>query len=561
MVPRTDANDIGFTSPRSTVRGFLRAARKKEWQAAARHLDLRNVPRGRRATQGPELAEELKTILDRTVPIDLATLSDDPGGLPDDGQPDPRDVLATIETSEGPVRLYLERTKGADGGLEWRFAAITVSKIERLFEEFGSQPTLAAWLPPIFFEVEVFDTKLWQWTGILALFLGAAFVGWLIASTMIGIARIVVRRTDTTVDNALTEMAVGPTRILLTAGIFTAGLYALWLPVVVHQVFAGFAKGAVAIAITWFTMRLVTVASRQMQLRMAARGDRAGISAVPLVRRMVNALIVLLAIVVVIASFGVNVTGIVAGLGVGGLAVALAAQKSLENLFGGLTLIIDQPVRVGDFCRFGEQLGTIEDIGLRSTRIRTLDRTLVTVPNAELATLQIENFARRDRIWLQTTIGVRYETSPDQLRFLLVELKKMLLGHPKVDPDPARVRFRSFGAYSLDIEIFAYVRTTDYNEFLAVQEDIFLRIMDIVAGAGSGFAFPSQTVYTAADGGLDAERVAKAEATVAEWREAGRLFLPTIPESEVASLSDRLTYPPEGSAAGPPRRMTTGGDD
>jgi MscS family membrane protein len=239
----------------------------------------------------------------------------------------------------------------------------------------------------------------------------------------------------------------------------------------------------------------------------------------------------------------------VAGLGVGGLAVALAAQKSLENLFGGLTLIVDQPVHVGDFCRFGDRVGTVEDIGLRSTRIRTLDRTLVTIPNSEFSSMQIENFARRDRIWLATTIGVRYETTPDQLRFLLISLKRMLLAHPMIDPDPARVRFSGFGASSLDIDIFAYVRTTDINEFYAVREDVFLRLMEVVVDSGTGFAFPSQTIYAAADTGVDTERGSAAAAQVAQWRGAGELSMPTPSPRVVDEIADTLDYPPKGSAS------------
>ena len=152
--------------------------------------------------------------------------------------------------------------------------------------------------------------------------------------------------------------------------------------------------------------------------------------------------------------------------------MALAAQKTVEHLFGGLTLIADQPVKVGDFCRFGDQVGTVERIGLRSTRVRTLDRTVVSVPNGDFAKLRLENFAERDRIWLRVMLGLRYETTPDQLRHVLVDLHELLYAHPRIDPDPARVRFVGFGAYTLDVEIYAYVRTADYNEFLAVREDL-----------------------------------------------------------------------------------------
>ena len=154
---------------------------------------------------------------------------------------------------------------------------------------------------------------------------------------------------------------------------------------------------------------------------------------------------------------GLPVYGIVAGLGVGGLAIALAAQPTIENLIGGLNLFADKPIRVGDFCRCGTDEGTVEAIGIRSTRIRGTDRTLTTIPNAALSKMSIVNLAQRDRMLIQSVIGVRYETSPEQLRYLLVKIREMLLGHPRIHPDPARARFIGFGACSLDIEVFAYV--------------------------------------------------------------------------------------------------------
>ena len=222
-------------------------------------------------------------------------------------------------------------------------------------------------------------------------------------------------------------------------------------------------------------------------------------------QRIVKVFVVAFGLLAVLAIAGVNVTAAVAGLGVGGLAVALAAQKTIENLFGGATLFADQPVRVGDFCRFGGQVGTIEEIGLRSTRVRTLDRTVVSIPNAEFSNLHLENFAKRDRMRIYTMIGVLYETTPEQLRYLLARLRELLLEHPRITDDPARVRFVGFGAYSLDLELFAYADTADWNELLQIREDLYLRIMDVVNESGTGFAFPSSTMYVGHHEGPDAE--------------------------------------------------------
>jgi MscS family membrane protein len=244
---------------------------------------------------------------------------------------------------------------------------------------------------------------------------------------------------------------------------------------------------------------------------------------------------------------GIPIAPLVAGLGVGGLAIALAIRPTLENIIGGLTLFADRPVRVGDFCRYGDQIGTVEQIGLRSTRIRSLERTIVTIPNAEFSQMQLDNFAARDQRLLKTMLGLRYETTPEQLRFVLAELRKMLLGHPKVTPAPARVRFVGYGAYSLDLEVFAYLRCQDQDEFLAIQEDILLRMADIIGEAGTGFAFPSQTMYYTRDGGLDAARGEQAEAQVRDWREHDRLPFPEFDPGLRWEMEDILDYPPRGA--------------
>src|SRR5213594_829840 len=223
------------------------------------------------------------------------------------------------------------------------------------------------------------------------------------------------------------------------------------------------------------------------------------------------------------SQLGLPVYGILAGLGVGGLAIALAAQPTVENLIGGLSLFADKPIRVGDVCRYGSEEGTVEAIGIRSTRIRGGDRTLTTMPNGVLSKMPLVSLSQRDRMLIRSVIGLRYETSPDQLRYLLVKIREVLRHHPKIDPELVRVRFVGFGASSLDIELFAYVKTTKALEFLSVREEIFLRVMDIVNESGTGFAFPSQTLYLGRDTGLDPKRTEKAEAQVRQWSEEGYL--------------------------------------
>ena len=210
-----------------------------------------------------------------------------------------------------------------------------------------------------------------------------------------------------------------------------------------------------------------------------------------------------LAILIVVEgarSLGIPVVGVMAGLGVGGLAIALAAQPTIENFIAGLTLFADRPVRIGDFCRFGDQLGTVEEIGLRSTRVRTLERSLLTVPNAEFSRLQLDNLTSRDRILFKTKLNLRLETSAEQLERVLAGVRTLLLGHESVDPEPARVRLVDVGPHSLDLEVFAYVKTADWNEFLAIREELFVSILRQVEEAGTALAPPAHTAYLRTEG-------------------------------------------------------------
>ena len=265
-----------------------------------------------------------------------------------------------------------------------------------------------------------------------------------------------------------------------------------------------------------------------------------------------------------IRALGADLIPLLAGLGVGGLAVALAAQSTIANFIGGLILFANKPVRVGDFCRYGEdpsadwlRIGSVEEIGLISTRIRGIDRTLTTIPNAEFSNMHIVNLTKRDQRLFRTTLQLRYETNSEQLRFILIKLRELLLGHPMVTPEPARVRFLGYSAYSKDVEIFCYLKCQEQNEFLAIQEDLLLRIEDIIKTAGSGFAFPSQTTYFTRDGGVSDESRGDAETSVGHLRFSGKLPFPEFDEEEREQLEDILDYPPKGSPDYRPRTDTS----
>ena len=265
------------------------------------------------------------------------------------------------------------------------------------------------------------------------------------------------------------------------------------------------------------------------------------------VSRLLSLIVGTTILILRIERVGISLTPILASLGLGGLALAVAAKPTLENIIAGVILFIDKPVRVGERCCFRDQEGYIQEIGLRSTRILGLKGYLISIPNSQFSDLELTNKSRSDRILLRQTIGLRYETTAKQLRFVLAKLRSMLLAHPKLLEEPLIVRFVKYGDYSLDVEIFVYVDTGNIPEFLGIQEDVLLRIKDIVEEAGTGFAFPSQTAYLSRDSGLDGERSRAAEAEVEAWRSKGTLPFPEFPAEQREQLRDTLDFPPFGS--------------
>ena len=541
-----DAYDRGV--PRSAMLGFLLACREGDYERAAEYLDLRRL-NAKAQERSADLARQFKFVLDQQLWVELERLSQEPEGYSGDGLPAYRDRVGTIHTEEGPVDVLLQRVPRGDGVSIWKISSATVARIPALYGEFGYGP-LEAWLPAWMLESNLFTIAIWQWLGLMLLIIVAFMISWIAANAVLVLGRPLVARSQTDFDDRLLAAVLGPLRFVIGILAFHLGSLPLSLSAPARRAFSGMAAAVAFLALTWLVFRVIDIFGKIVEKRFEAKGVGTANRFVPLGRKTLKGALGLLALLVAIDSFTpFEVTALIAGLGVGGIAVALAAQKTLENIFGYLMIIADHPVTEGDFCRFGDQVGTVEEFGLRSTKMRTLDRTIVTIPNAEFSSMKLENFAKRDRIRFHTTLGLRYETTPDQLRHVLVEIRRLLLSHAKVEPEPARVRFVGFGAYSLDVEITSYVSTSDWAEFLAVREDLLLRLMDIVATSGAGFAFPSQTTYLAHDGAADSESVRNAEEQVRAWRERGELPLPDFAEETKIALGDSVRFPPEGSAA------------
>jgi MscS family membrane protein len=269
------------------------------------------------------------------------------------------------------------------------------------------------------------------------------------------------------------------------------------LPLLARQFWSTAALLIVVVACVWWLLLMTgTAESYILRHRPTVSGSA---SVLRLFRRLMDGLLLFGGVLFVLHHFGINLSAALTGLGVGGIVVALAAQKTLENVIAGVSLIADEAVRVGDFLNLGDVQGTVEGVGLRSTRVRTLDRTIVSLPNGQIANMKLETLSARDKFWFHPAIALRYETTSLQLHSVLNGVHELLRQHPNVDSASVRVRFVRFGASSLDVDIFAYTSARDWNDFLELQEELLFDIIEIVHEAGTGFAFPSQTLYLASD--------------------------------------------------------------
>jgi MscS family membrane protein len=494
---QSTANDaLGRTTPRGTVVGFLTAAHKGDWNTAAQYLE---------STKGEdpgELATQLSVVLDQGFPANLDQLSDKPEGNLNDNLSATRELAGMIATNGGPLEVMLERVHRGSQSI-WLFSPDTLKEIPAVYDEFNST-WISDYIPHVLLRRGWLGVPLWQWI-LLALGVGVALLA---AVAIRKIAIPVMRRLFHSIaeeqDEWLLDRMTGPLRGLIALLVLEGTISLLRLPLFARQVWY-FAGGSLAIVLCgWLFVRLTQVSGRLLGRRIERHGGADATAVIRLCERTLTVVTFCFVVTLLLKIAGLvkDVSTLIAGLGVGGIAIAFAAQKTLENLFGGISIIFDKTIRVGDTCKIGTQSGVVEDIGLRSTLLRTDARTVLTVPNGQLSAMNVENFGMREKSYFYHVIGIRRETSAQQMRSVLDALRKLLTDDVRVEPGTSHVRLIKFAPSSLDLEIAAYILTLDGLKFLEVQEDLLLRIMEMIEANGTAAAFPSQTVYLGRDKGL-----------------------------------------------------------
>jgi MscS family membrane protein len=484
---QTPADALGRDTPRGTVTGFLAAGRQGDLELAGAYLDT--TLKGAQAT---ELARQLFVVLDARLPARIREISDVPDGSRENPLRPNQEVVGTIGSASGGIDVTVERVSRGNNAI-WLFSRATLDRMPGLHEEIAH-----GWgerfLPRFLTAPRPGGIRLFEWIIVI---LGVPFfylLTVLLNRILTPLIRLVWKKFATQSDLFDRNVLPRPVRLLILAVAIRWTLWRLPLPLLVRQFWANLASLLIIVGVVWLLLLLNGEAERFVRRRFPRSNLAAAATLLRVGRRIVDLLLVFGGLLALLRHYGIDATPALAGLGVGGIAVALAAQKTLENVIAGASLIFDQAVRVGDTLKVGEVVGTVDHIGLRSTRLRTPDRTIISIPNGQIANMSLETLSARDKYWFHPLVGIRCDATPGEVQAVVDGIRQLLENHPSVQRESVRVRFVRLGEYSLDIDVFAYVSALDWNHFLEVQETLLFGITEVVEAAGTGLAFRGITL-------------------------------------------------------------------
>ncbi len=486
-----------LSSARATMKTFLEAFYAEDGPDLGRAsscLDLSGLPPSIRAARGRELAAQLKDILDRTELIDLETIS------PESNAP------AWVLPVGDEMRIVLGRS--ADG--RWLFTAETLESLDEIAAEAGKREIVegvektvgivsaSQWIRSVTPETlrgRALGLEGWQWAALLLLLLIGVVVSRLVVAILQGPVMVALKRWAREVDPDLVRRSLKPMGALAMVLTWWMGIQFLGLPLAFLRWFALLVEVVLILTAALTAHRLVTVITDVLDKRARNTASRYDDLLVPLIRTALDLAVWVIAIIFLADTFDRNLTGLLAGLGIGGLAFALAAQDTLGNLFGSLTVLLDRPFQVGDWVVIGSVEGTVEEVGFRSTRIRTFYNSRITLPNSKLTSAAIDNYGERQYRRWSTRLGIAYDTPPEKIDAFCEGVKELILRHPHTRKDYFHVALNEFGASALEIMLYVFFITPDWGEELKERHRLAVDIIRLARELGIEFAFPTQTLY------------------------------------------------------------------
>jgi MscS family membrane protein len=505
VTPIPPPDSLGRETPRGCVLGFIKAAQDENYSTALQYFE----PPARRVHYAKEdeeeLASQLLTILNQTFAGPLDFISRDPAGRLDDGLPPDQEKVSNVLGTTASLPILLVRREDEQGRKLWYFARTTLQQVPEAYESLQF-PTFEKKIPTALVVNHFLSMPLWQWLAMV-LFIP---VSWSLARLLTLLfemgGRIYRKSRKLPALPRVPFFSLGPGTLAYAVLIHFAFVNSIGTSLLYRLYYRRLVWIILAISFYWILSRLTGMVSERIAASFARRGMLAERSIVSLLRRFVEAVIFLFVALFVLHGMGFDVTTALAGVGIGGLAIGLGAQKTFENLFGGVSILFDKAVQIGDSCKINNQVATVEDIGLRSTRLRTTERTLLTIPNGTMATATIENLRFRDKFLCQQTLRLRYDLSPDHVRYVLEQIRDLMLADPKVEDSTARVRLVRFSDYALEVEIYGYILEPDYRSYLETQEALFLKVMECIERSGAVVALPTQAMLVTQDAWIDPEK-------------------------------------------------------
>jgi MscS family membrane protein len=484
------SDPLGRDTPYGTIFGFLQAAQAGNNSIAAQYLQMSAA---RRQSEGETDAAHLKEVMDSAYAGSLKHISIQPEGAAQEGVPPGRQQLGTIASGDVETDLELVRVSDPNAGKIWLISSGTLAKLPELYDQVAARQVetrLPAWMV----KHQVAGMPLWQWFALLLLIPVAAVAGWLALAVLQVPWRWWERKQGLQNPSSWRSVSV-PGWLLGGTVIHRIVAGYIGMPLLPRHYYAQVTAVAMIIGTNWIFWRGILWSMHRVRKRALAHGHVGTGSLMLLGERIIKALVFIAAVFSIFGVLGFNLTTALAGVGIGTLAIGFGAQQTIANLFGGVSVLGDEVIRVGDVCKFGDRTGTVEDIGLRSTRVRTEERTLLAIPNGTVASINVENLSRRDKMLFKTVLGLHLDTPPDHLRYVLAEIRGVLTSHPKIEKSTARVRLIELGSAAINVEIACYVMTLNFDEFAQAREDLLLNIMHFVEDSGTTLASPSQKLF------------------------------------------------------------------
>lgn len=539
-------DSLGRRTPQGTVNGFIKAIGEQNYLRASQYFVL-SKRSYRKTAERIRIAKTFQQLLDQGGNLSPSSIiSNKETGRTDDDLATGVDLVGNISDNKTTIQLYVENQADDSQPAVWLFSAETVEAILSA-DITGEKTFLDRVLPKALKERKIGNVPIGHWAVVVLMTIVSYLLSRLLIFAIGFVIQKIWKKADTEKGTAIINALSLPVHMYLTVILFVAFTQRMGISIVVRQRFSIIIITIGIVAFLILLWRMTDFVSMYARSRMSRRGRISAISAILFLSRTTKAAIVFIGIIAILGIIGVDVTAGLAALGIGGIALALGAQKTIENFVGSVSLIADQPLRVGDYCRVDDIKGTVESIGMRSTTLRTSARTIVTIPNGQLSASKIENFAHRDRFIFNPIFNFRMGTTPDQMRYLLVELRTLLYSHPAVLNSPPVVRFTGITADALKVEITAYIEAVTFEISQEVQEDLLLRMMDIIEKSGTALAYPSQTLYMTKDTPVSDEKRNEVTETVKKWKESNELQLPKFDPKRVEELKGSIKYPDKGS--------------